>query len=75
MSPPPSRDSIDVVIFGGKSGAKWNDRPFSLDWAYKVRDDCEAHACSFFMKQVAAFRPTDAMIPADLMVRQWPRGH
>lgn len=73
--PPPSPDGLDVIIFGGKSGPQWNDRPFSLNWAYRVADDCAALGCSFFFKQVAAFRPTDDMIPADLMIRQWPKGH
>lgn len=68
-------ESLDWIIFGGKSGGKWNDRPFSLDWAYKTRDACAETDTPFFMKQVAAFRPTDAMIPEDLMIRQWPRGH
>ena len=72
-SPPPSPDGLDVIIFGGKSGPQWNDRPFSLNWAYRVADDCAALGCSFFFKQVAAFRPTDDMIPADLMIRQWPQ--
>lgn len=26
-------------------------------------------------KPPTAFRPTDAMIPPDLMIRQWPKGH
>jgi protein gp37 len=68
-------EDLDWIIFGGKSGAKWNDRPFSLDWARQTRDHCAAAGTAFFMKQVAAFRPTDAMIPADLMIRQWPKGH
>lgn len=66
---------LDWIIFGGKSGGQWNDRPFSLDWARQTRDQCADAGAAFFMKQVAAFRPTDAMIPADLMIRQWPRGH
>lgn len=63
---------LDWIIFGGKSGAKWNDRPFDLAWAYDTRDQCANAGVAFFMKQVAAFRPTDAMIPDDLLVRQWP---
>jgi protein gp37 len=63
---------LDWIIFGGKSGAKWNDRPFSLDWARQTRDQCAEAGTAFFMKQVAAFRPTDHMIPADLMIRQFP---
>lgn len=68
-------DGLDWIIFGGKSGPNWNDRPFHLDWAYRTADHCQQTDTAFFMKQVAAFRPTDDMIPADLMIRQWPRGH
>lgn len=63
---------LDWIIFGGKSGPKWNDRPFELDWARQTLGQCSWAGCAFFMKQVAAARPTDAMIPADLMIRQWP---
>lgn len=66
---------LDWVIFGGMSGAKWKESPFSLDWARQTRDQCAEAGAAFFMKQVAAFRPTDDMIPADLMIRQWPKGH
>lgn len=66
---------VDWIIFGGKSGGQWNDRPFDIDWARSTRDQCAAAGTAFFMKQISAFRPTDAMIPADLMIRQWPRGH
>lgn len=64
--------TLDWIIFGGKSGPKWNDRPFSLDWARQTRDQCAEYGTAFFFKQVAAFRPTDAMIPEDLMIRQFP---
>jgi protein gp37 len=66
---------LDWIIFGGKSGGNWNDGPFDLDWARKTRDLCSLTGTAFFMKQVAAFQPNDAMIPADLMIRQWPKGH
>lgn len=63
---------LDWIIFGGKSGPKWNDRLFSLDWARQTRNQCIANGTAFFMKQVAGFRPTDAMIPEDLRIRQFP---
>lgn len=63
---------LDWIIFGGKSGAKWNDRPFSFDWAYETAHACFQTDTAFFMKQAAAFRPTDAMIPDDLLIRQFP---
>lgn len=71
----PYFSAVDWIIFGGKSGANWNDRPFSLDWARQTRDQCADAGAAFFMKQVAAFRPTDDMIPSDLMIRQWPEWH
>lgn len=67
-------EKLDWIIFGGKSGHRWNDRPFDLGWGRATRDACAATETAFFMKQVAAFRPTDDMIPADLMVRQFPLG-
>jgi protein gp37 len=72
---PPETESLDVIIVGGKSGSKWNDRPFLLDWARNTRDQCASNSVCFFMKQTAAFRPNDSMIPDDLMIRQWPEGH
>ncbi len=67
--------ALDWIIFGGKSGPNWNSHAFDLDWARETRDQCAWAGCAFFMKQVAGFRPTDAMIPEDLMIRQWPAGH
>lgn len=67
--------ALDWIIFGGKSGPQWNDRPFDVAWGRDVRDACSAGECAFFMKQVAALRPTDEMIPSDLLIRQHPRGH
>lgn len=66
---------LSWIIFGGKSGARWNDRPFDIEWARFTRDCCEWSGTPFFMKQVAAFRPTDDMIPDDLLIREWPKGH
>lgn len=66
---------LDWIIFGGKSGPSWDSHPFDIEWARQTRDQCAVSGTPFFMKQVAAFRPTDEMIPADLMIRQWPKGH
>lgn len=63
---------LDWIIFGGKSGAEWNDRPFDVDWARVTAFTCRASGTAFFFKQVAAFRPTDAMIPAELLIREFP---
>ncbi len=58
---------IHWVICGGESGA--NKRPFSIEWARDLRDQCGGGRVPFFMKQVDKVRP----IPEDLMVRQFPR--
>mgnify|MGYP006921320903 CR=1 FL=1 len=67
--------SLDWIIFGGKSGAQWNDRPFDIDWGYDVANQCAVTQTAFFMKQIAAFQPKEHMIPEDLRIRQWPQGH
>ena len=58
--------SIDWVIVGGESGP--SARPMDLDWAMSIRDQCQAAAVPFFMKQIDKKRP----IPDDLMIREWP---
>jgi protein gp37 len=58
---------IHWVICGGESGSK--KRPFNCDWARSVRDQCRAASVAFFMKQVDKVQP----IPADLMIREFPR--
>lgn len=73
--PKPGESYLDWIIFGGKSGPNWDDRPFDLEWARRVAEMTAPSQTAFFMKQVAAFRPTDAMIPSDLMIRQWPKEH
>lgn len=65
-------DKLDWIIFGGKSGPKWNDRPFSVEWGAAVAMRCAWTGTAFFFKQVAAARPTDAMIPPELLIRQFP---
>lgn len=61
---------VEWVIFGGESGPGW--RPCDLDWGRAMRDECKRTGTAFFMKQVAAFQPTDEMIPEDLRIREWP---
>lgn len=66
---------LDWIIFGGKSGAEWKTQDFDVAWAYKTSYQCFQTDTPFFMKQMAGFRPTDDMIPPELMIRQWPKGH
>ncbi len=67
----PSQDAywypLGWVICGGESGP--NARPMDPTWARSLRDQCAASGVPFFMKQMAKKAP----IPADLMVRQFPR--
>lgn len=60
-------DDIQWVIVGGESGR--NKRPFDPDWARSIRDQCAAAEIPFFMKQWDKVKP----IPADLMIREFPR--
>tara|TARA_R110000787_G_scaffold31143_9_gene82856 strand:- start:536 stop:1327 length:792 start_codon:yes stop_codon:yes gene_type:complete len=63
---------LDWIIFGGKSGPKWNDRPFDVEWGRQTRDQCATAGVAFFMKQMAAVRPTYDMVPHDMRLRQYP---
>jgi protein gp37 len=43
----------DWVIVGGESGSK--ARPFHVEWARSIRDQCRAAGVTFFMKQMGAY--------------------
>lgn len=58
---------IDWVIQGGESGH--NKRPFNLDWAYYLKQQCEATNTPYFFKQIDKIKE----IPTDLQVRQFPK--
>lgn len=66
-------DRIDWVICGGESGDGW--RPMDVAWARELRDVSRLHGAAFFMKQMAAYRPTDDLIPTDLLIREYPKGN
>lgn len=57
---------INWVIQGGESGA--HKRPFNLDWARSMRDQCAKANVPYFFKQIDKIQP----IPEDLMIRQFP---
>jgi protein gp37 len=63
-------EQIDWAIAGGESGPRW--RPMQWEWARDVRDRCASAGTAFFMKQAAAYRPHDDMIPDDLRIRDYP---
>jgi protein gp37 len=45
---------IDWVIVGGESGMKKDARAFNIEWARKIKRDCEDSDTAFFMKQLGA---------------------
>lgn len=54
-----SLEGIDWVICGGESGA--HARPFDLDWARSLRDQCKAAGVAFYMKQFGR-KPEETVI-------------
>ena len=76
---------IDWAIAGGESGM--DARPFNLEWARDLREQCSKSGTAFFMKQLGAFpfeggNPLSqkdshgggwAEWPADLKVRGFPK--
>lgn len=60
----PTTGQIGLVIVGGESGTK--KRPFNVDWARSLREQCKAVGTPFFMKQIDKVQE----IPDDLMIRE-----
>ena len=58
---------INWVIQGGESGSK--KRPFNLDWAYYMKQQCEETNVPFYFKQIDKVQK----IPKDLMIKQFPK--
>ena len=58
---------IHWVICGGESGRK--KRKMDLEWARSLRAQCVGEGVAFFMKQIDKVQE----IPADLMVREFPK--
>jgi len=59
---------VDWVIAGPETGA--GARSADLDWFRSLRDQCAAAGVPFFLKRATR----GGEIPADLMVRQFPKG-
>ncbi len=49
-------ERLDWIVAGGESGPGY--RPMELDWAKDIADQCTAARVPFYMKQVAASRPS-----------------
>lgn len=64
-------DGMDWVIVGGESGP--GHRPMDLSWARDLHAWASAREIYYFFKQVSALRPTEDMIPRDLLIREYPR--
>lgn len=58
---------IDWVIQGGESGH--HKRPFNLDWAYYLKQQCADTDTPYFFKQIDKVRA----IPDDLIIEQFPK--
>jgi len=57
---------IDWIIQGGESGH--HKRPFNLEWARQMRDECKALNIPYFFKQIDKIQ----QIPDDLLIRNFP---
>ena len=49
------RPALDWIICGGESGPR--RRPMELDWARRLRDQCDESGVAFWFKQESALRP------------------
>lgn len=58
---------INWIIQGGESGH--HKRPFNLEWAYRLKEQCEILNIPYFFKQIDKVQP----IPEDLLVREFPK--
>jgi len=57
---------IDWIIQGGESGH--HKRPFNLEWARSMRDECAVLGVPYFFKQIDKIQ----QIPNDLLIRKFP---
>jgi protein gp37 len=57
----------DWIIQGGESGP--HKRPFNIEWARILRDECKLMNIPYFFKQIDKVRP----IPNDLLIREFPK--
>jgi len=64
-------NEISWAICGGESGH--HRRPFNLEWARSLRDQCADADVPFFFKQIDKVRDKSEGIPADLQIRQLPK--
>jgi protein gp37 len=60
-------DGIDWIIQGGESGH--HRRPFDIEWARLLRDQCKEAGIPYFFKQIDKVLP----VPEDLLIREFPK--
>lgn len=56
---------IDWIIQGGESG--FGKRPFNIEWAKSMRDECKELQIPYFFKQIDKIQP----IPEELEIREF----
>lgn len=74
---------LDWVVVGGESGP--GARPMNLDWARRLRADCELAGVPFFFKQLGSVQASEFgikgagedfdQLPAEFQIRQYPPAH
>lgn len=63
-------EQIHWVINGGESGH--NRRPFNLEWARSLRDQCKSANVPYFFKQIDKVIDKEFGIPEDLQIQEFP---
>jgi protein gp37 len=65
--------AVNWVIIGGESGPR--HRPFNLEWAQSIVQQCQAAGCAAFVKQLGGARPGTRLedLPEELRVREFPQ--
>jgi protein gp37 len=63
----PYLSEIDWVIQGGESGP--HKRPFNVEWARKLKKECESNQIPYFFKQIDKIQE----IPNDLKIQMFPK--
>lgn len=62
------------LIFGGETGP--HPRPMEQKWCEDIKVECEEFGVAFWLKQFSARTPemASALIPAEMLLRQFPEG-
>ena len=62
---------LDQIIVGAESGP--NRRPFDMQWARDVRDQCKKAGVAFFGKQDSGLYPGKPLLIDGKEIKEWPR--